>query len=840
MDVTPPLTGPRLCRLIILGDPHITEREADLWRYEVIPDLNALGAHRVLILGDLTGGPKEWMGSKRGSAAAAVTLNGLTAPWHAIIGNHDLQHADFETDEAALATMLKVVGREKPGFTLELPEERGGLAIIGLDNTQFRPSPHEIVVDDEQLSWWKGELKRLKNRPVLMLCHTPPIGSGLMMMAEIHAGGNAYTNQNHKPGRIQGIIRSHPNVLFWFSGHNHLGQHYRHAMTRKLGVTYCHTGTATPASARDGHRHSRILDIHADGFVVHTFDHTLREIDPALEFRETRSLARLMEFREQFTGKTFVPTDPDTMHQGLGIAARPAGVRRIAFLSDAHCALPLPAVQKRLLGWCARTIREYAPDLLLLGGDITHQPDPAQARVFLDTLGLPSIPTTYVPGNNEGRSLDLGATAGASIVRQTRPWPAAGERVFVLPTADREQAAESVRALLAQLPADGAALVFAHFPPEEAGEELVNALAEQPVTLHWVCGHRHTPTQREQGNLRVRICGGLDPVKVRGTRAELLFVDWDGAEATYHSLEAPAEFISPRRHAERVFPLGLAFRAGAEELLTTGLKHQARALQFHYRHSQGEPTAAELALAAEYRAAMPGAFLSLHLPNFPHPEEGPNLADLQPWIQWAGAMKVEDWTIHLPDVTADYLFAEDGRLLETPWAKACMMTYVRLAAMAVAYGANLSLENVHNKSVTPIPEERLGSRPWHLARFIEVMRVGMMTMGVPMEGVFRVGAIFDAGHAFADVKIAKLHGLANWVHELAPYMQLAHIHQVVKFPDGTTKNHQLIEGPLGPMINYTGLLSVLKDAPCRPFPLLIEVREREAALASLETLRNLL
>ena len=836
MQASPPFAGPLLCRLIILGDPHITEDAADLWRHEIIPDLNALGADRVLVLGDLTG--EGWMGTTRGSAAAAVLLNGLAAPWHSIIGNHDLQCQDFASDEAALAMMLKVVGREKPGFTVELPEEQGGLAIIGLDNTQFRPSPQEIVIDDAQLAWWETELERLAGRPVLVLCHTPPVGSGLIMMAEIHAGGNAYTNQNHHPGRLQRIIREHPNVLLWFSGHNHLGQQYRNAATRKLGVTYFHTATAAPGSTRDGMRQSRVLDVYADGWIVRTFDHALREFDDALEFREECPLPELLAYRTQQLGARFVPVDPDTTYQGTGVNARLPGVTRIAFLSDAHCAKPLPEVQRRILAWGARELRRFAPDHLLLGGDITHQANPAQARVFLENLAIRDIPITYIPGNNEGRELDLGES-GPALVRECTAWPEAGERVFLLPTADREQAAEAVRELLERLPRDGAALVFAHFPPEEAGAMLVNALAEQPVVIHWVCGHRHTPQSREQGNLRVRICGGLDPVKVRGVTGELLLVDWDGANVAFHSLQPPREFISPRRHAERPFPIGLAFRGPAEEILATGLKYQVPALQFHYRHSQGTAAAKELDLAAEYRRAVPDSFLSLHLPNFPHPAEGPNLADLQPWIQWAGAMKVDDWTIHLPDVSASYLFGEDGRLLETPWAKACMMTYVRLASLAVANGANISFENVYNKLVTSEPEERLGSRPWHITRFIEVVRVGMMTLGIPLEGAFRAGAIFDAGHAFADVKIAKWHGLANWVHELAPYAQLSHIHQVVQFPDGSRKNHQAIAGPVGPLINFTGLMSVLKDAPCRPFPLLIEVREREAALASLETLRGL-
>lgn len=70
-----------------------------------------------------------------GTRDAVAALSGLEAPWASIIGNHDLESAEFQS-AAAVAMMLNALGRKKPGWVIK--DEV--LAIVGLENTYIRIS----------------------------------------------------------------------------------------------------------------------------------------------------------------------------------------------------------------------------------------------------------------------------------------------------------------------------------------------------------------------------------------------------------------------------------------------------------------------------------------------------------------------------------------------------------------------------------------------------------------------------------------------------------------------------------------------------------------------------
>ncbi len=303
-------------RIAVLGDPHIGYPADDRWD-EVIADINDIAPELVLVVGDLTGyGP--WTGTSAATRHAKQTLDKLAVPWLSVIGNHDLEADEFASDEAAVGSFLSIVGRETPWFRLDL----GPLSVLGLSGTSFRRNnemTHEVVFETEQLEWFEAQLDELADHPVFVLAHVPPIGSGLLTMAELHAhNGNAVVNQNHYPGRIMKIIWNHPNILAWFSGHNHLGQHYRNAVSVALGVHFVHVGAAT--QTRDGRRHSRVVDVSPDRLDLLTFDHAARDFDDPLRYTDRHGLGELLAWRQHVRGKVYVERDPSTLRQGPTIS----------------------------------------------------------------------------------------------------------------------------------------------------------------------------------------------------------------------------------------------------------------------------------------------------------------------------------------------------------------------------------------------------------------------------------------------------------------------------------------------------------------------------------------
>jgi len=532
-----------------------------------------------------------------------------------------------------------------------------------------------------------------------------------------------------------------------------------------------------------------------------------------------------------------VARDPRTMEQPSPAASHRG--TRFLFLSDAHTATPMPPIQQRVAGWCARSIQALMPEAVILGGDITHQAQRKQAEAFLEHCVTAGTPTFHLPGNNEGPAFDYPDEATGAIPVTACRRAGMAERVWLLPTGDTAEAAAAVDALLADLPegGEGSCLIFAHFPPEMAGEERLRALENAPVAIHWFSGHRHRPDTITRGTLHITLCAGLDPIKARGALPELLVIDWDGKRPKLQRLPVPEKFLAPPAADKPGLRAGLAFRGRAETLLRLAIDRAILAIQFHHRFSLQPPTAVERELAREYRARVRGGFLSLHLPNFSDPAKGLNLAEQETALQFAEGIGVDDLTIHLPDVEGRELFEVDQRFRETPWAAACLEAYTGLAARALQMGAQISFENVCNKRACPPQEERLGSRPWHLLRFVEELRQRLRGRDFAPEAVEKVGIVFDAGHAFADLRVAKEHGLADWLMQISPYLQLCHVHQVCERQDGGgLVNHQAISDAFGPRINYFGLLCALRDAARQPFPLLVEVREEAAALESYATL----
>ena len=312
-------------RIVVLGDPHIEYPVADGWE-DIIADINSLAPDKVFIVGDLTGyGPS--IGTNEATRHAVEILNQLHFPWFSTIGNHDMEAKTFATDEEAIQSFLSCVGRETPWFRTEV----GPITVLGLSTTFFRRNTvcqHEVVFEDEQLAWFEEQLRDLAGKPVFVIAHNPPIGSGVITLPELHAqGGNMVVNQNRCPGRIMNIVWRNPNILAWFSGHNHLGHQYCNAISVTLGVHFVHCGVAG-AKTRDGRRHSRVVDIYPEYMDILTYDHIAKDFDRGCAYREPNSLQALLDWRNATKSRLYVPRDPVTLRQGPPVASglcRPSG-----------------------------------------------------------------------------------------------------------------------------------------------------------------------------------------------------------------------------------------------------------------------------------------------------------------------------------------------------------------------------------------------------------------------------------------------------------------------------------------------------------------------------------
>lgn len=819
-------------RLMVLGDPHICSSDTDLWQ-QAVADINAMQPHAVLVLGDLTGHPE--VGSSQALANAVTCLNQLQAPWQSIIGNHDLQWAGHATDAQAVADFLHFNQRQSPWFRWDFPQ----LSILGLSNTVHRDGvvAQEIVLVDEQLAWLDEQLATMGDRPVILAVHAPPVGSGVVQLAELHAHtGNALVNQNHHPSSVMKRIWQSPNVLMCFSGHNHLGQHYRDALSVRIGVHFAHTGVIG-RHTRDGFRHSRVLDLHPEHFELMTFDHSLGRVDHALTYRSQHPLGDWLTYRRNHHLSRMVSANPATMRQGPDAGPISQGEIRFAVLNDAHWSGPAQPLQRRILEWANTQWLSHDAKHLVLNGDLSHHACDQQINTFLRHLATGAV-RHLTPGNNEGLPLPAGIEASDSMKLHTQPvqrlenWPG---QAWVMAIIDYGDLPEAINQLAAQLPETGQVLIFAHMAPKEPDDAMLIPLDKPGLRVNWICGHEHISAQRQIRNVTVHVAAGLDPIKVRETLPELLLGVWDGRSLQLTRRTIPQNILAPARQAAHL--TGLAHRGTPAELLADAIEHDIPAVQFRDLEIDDIPLFKQL--LATFKQQFAHGTLSIHLPTPTADDAGPQMAGVESCVQWAVEYGMNDWTIHMPNECASMLYTEAGSFEQTPWAQACLSRYVDLARQAIAAGAQLSLENVNNRSAMKEGGSLLSSWPWHVTQMIDHIRETLLKSGFTAAQAESVGMIFDAGHAFTDSLVSKKHGLVDWVKLTSPYIQIAHIHQANHF-NGKIKRHTSIATADGGRINHAGLLSLMQENIPRPIVLLAEVRDRQDAIHSAKMLQSIL
>lgn len=115
------------------------------------------------------------------------------------------------------------------------------IVLAGVD-----PQPQEDFININECFLSKKSFQKLRNilqarkeTPTIMITHAPPIGCGLKTVSHVHLrASNAYLDQNHHPEKWLKLISDNPQIILWFSGHYHLGQHYENSKSSRYGIDF--------------------------------------------------------------------------------------------------------------------------------------------------------------------------------------------------------------------------------------------------------------------------------------------------------------------------------------------------------------------------------------------------------------------------------------------------------------------------------------------------------------------------------------------------------------------------------------------------------------------------
>ena len=291
-------------RLLIVGDLHYeTAQQEQLERAR--QQLRALSPTAVVSLGDQGG--YSHCGTRLSFEEGCDYFSGFGVPFYPLIGNHDMEGAEFKRDEEAVAAWCEIFGRVRPYTLIDW-----GVAVgITLSQTSFRAnegSHHEVHIDDEQFDWFAQMVQAQRHRPIFVFSHAPILGSGLRVLQDLHLKGpNAYLNHYTHPEKFIELVQANPQIKLWFSGHNHLGHDYNDTITRVGECTFVHTGVIGDHT-RDGRRQSRYLTFDAAGFALHTFDHEAGSLRPDASLAYgAAEVTRYQTFAERPSTRFFPP-----------------------------------------------------------------------------------------------------------------------------------------------------------------------------------------------------------------------------------------------------------------------------------------------------------------------------------------------------------------------------------------------------------------------------------------------------------------------------------------------------------------------------------------------------
>jgi len=232
--------GPRLARLGIVADAHLTADAPDTYRLyahsrellaSTLARLKAAGCDAIVALGDLTD-----RGTDEQLAEGKTMLAGCGVPTLAIVGNHEYVPERF----------LEVFGLKRGYRSVTV----GGCRLLLLHTH----GPTDLGPRSRQLKWLAAELDREPDRPTVVMSHYQ------LADHEYLSRERSRTVANWRA--VADLLGSRPGVLAAFAGHKNVPSRTEHA-----GVT--HAVCAQPCQAPCGFE---VVDVYATGVVRQTHE----------------------------------------------------------------------------------------------------------------------------------------------------------------------------------------------------------------------------------------------------------------------------------------------------------------------------------------------------------------------------------------------------------------------------------------------------------------------------------------------------------------------------------------------------------------------------------------
>lgn len=280
-------------RIVILGDPHLPVRERENRDAEkrqrimeakdsVINDINAWSdVDEVAVLGDIA----AQFGTETEYSYAKAYFACVQKPVYIISGNHDYVYEDAFSptgrfvwgDTASRQAKLK---QFKESFALEslfYTHQAGPYQLIFLSPDSMEH--YLTAMSQEEMEWFRGQLKRYAARPTIVFFHAPLKDT----LLSYNKDANTPNFVAQPVEAIDDILMNNPQIRLWVSGHTHTPATNESFASPAINT---YKGRVTNIHNADMDREviwTNSLYLYPDKIVIRTFNHSSKEWVDALD-----------------------------------------------------------------------------------------------------------------------------------------------------------------------------------------------------------------------------------------------------------------------------------------------------------------------------------------------------------------------------------------------------------------------------------------------------------------------------------------------------------------------------------------------------------------------------